>query len=329
MTAADTQRFLSLIVPGRRFVLTTHVNPDGDGLGSQLGLAWLLRAMGAVPQIINHDPTPARLRFLDPDDTIQTYDPAVHDVSIESADLVVMLDNGDPDRLDRMRAPLDRCRGQKVCIDHHPDPPAYWDFMLHRVGASSTGEIIAELIQATRRTPDVAAARALYTAVSSDTGRFRFGNTTQLAFQTAAWLVHCGAKPAELYDRLEQGLSHSYCRLLGQALANMEIAADGALVLLRVPLSWPDARAVDGEDLARIINEALRVDGCRVAALFRELESGQTKISLRSNGGLDVRSIAKSQGGGGHRSAAGAVVSDSMESTIERMKPVLTALARS
>ncbi len=329
MAADDTRQFLALIVPGCRFVLTTHVNPDGDGLGSQLGLAWLMRTQGAVVRIINHDPTPARLAFLDPAATIETYNPEVHDAVIESADVVVMLDNGDPGRLDTMRAPLDRCRGRKVCIDHHPDPPPYWDFMVHRVGASSTGEIIAELIQATRLTPDVAAARALYAAVSSDTGRFRFGNTTQLAFQTAAWLVHCGVKPAEMYDQLEQGLSHSYCRLSGQVFANMEIAADGALVLLRVPLALPDASAVDGEDLARIINEALRVAGCRVAGLFRELDPQQTKISLRSNGGLDVQSIAKAYGGGGHKSAAGAVVANAMEPTIEQLRPALLALARS
>lgn len=322
----DVRRFLALIEPGRRFVLTTHVNPDGDGLGSELALAYLLRARGAEVRIVNHDPSPERLRFLDPDDTIETYAPELHDPWLESADVVVMLDNADPQRLASMRGALDRCRGVRVSIDHHPDPASYWDFLLLRLGASSTGEIVAELLHAAQLDPPRAVATALYAALSSDTGRFRFANTDAAAFDLAAWLVRRGAAPAEIYSQLELGVSLGYCRLLGHALTHLEVAAGGRLVVLRIPQSLPEAAAADGEDLARIINEGLRLAGCRIASLYRELSPVETKVSLRSTGPLDVQRIAKAHGGGGHRNAAGVVLQLPMEQAIARLTPELTAL---
>lgn len=326
MAEADAQQFLALLHSARDFVLTTHVSPDGDGIGSELGLAWLLRAGGGNVRIVNVDPTPPRLAFLDPRGTIERYDPLRHDELIAGSDVIVMLDNADPQRLGVMRAVVERARGRKVCIDHHPDPPPFWDLLLLRTAASSTGEIVAELIQHQGLVPDRNAAGALLTAIVSDTGRFRFANSTAAAFAAAAWLTRAGASAAEIYAQVEQGVSRVYCRLMGHALSTMELHESGRLVILRLPQAVIGTDAVDGEELARIINEALSLDGCRVAALFRELGPSETKVSLRSVGTIDVQKLAKAQGGGGHRNASGVVVAAGLEAAVTQLLAPLRAL---
>lgn len=328
MTAEQAKALLERVEPGHRVVLTTHVHPDGDGIGSEIALAALLRGRGAEVRIVNSDATPRALAFLDPGGTIERYEPALHDEVITSADVVVMLDNSDPQRLDRVEGAVRAARGFRACIDHHPDPDPFWDLLLVETDAACTGMVVHRMYAACGVRIDAAVAVALYTALSSDTGRFRFGNTSAEAFRMAAELVEAGASPVEAYSATSERQAEGFLRLFGTLLATMDVRCDGRLVILRVPEGLLERLDTLGEDLAEIINQALTLETSRLAVLFRQLAPQTTKVSLRSKGTLDVNGVARRHGGGGHPNASGIVIPADLEDAIARLLPDLEALAR-
>lgn len=327
MTSEDVRRFLELVGAGRRIVLTTHVNPDGDGIGSQLALAGFLRSRGATVQIVNRDRVPPGLRYLAGSDAIEVYAPATHDGLVRAADVVVMLDNSDPQRLEEMEPAVRAAGGVKACIDHHPDPDPFWDVHVVDSEAPCTGTVVHRLLAAAGVRPDAATATALYTALASDTGRFRFGNTNEEAFRMAAELVAAGASPWQVYGQLEERQTKGFVQLFGELLATLELRAQDRLVLLRLPRALAERRGAVGEDLSEVINQSLRIETSRVAALFRELTPASTKVSLRSKGGLDVNRLARRHGGGGHRNASGIVLACGLDAAVATLAPDLEALA--
>lgn len=328
MGAAEERAFLELIGAGRQFVLTTHIHPDGDALGSEAALAVLLRGRGDHVRIVNPDATPEALAFLDPRQEIEVYDPLVHDELIRSADAVVMLDNSDPQRLDWMAPVIRDAATRKVCIDHHPDPDSFWDLLVVRLDAPCTGVVVYSLMKAAGVSVDQWTASALYAALASDTGRFRFVNTSAEAFRIAAELVDAGASPPAIYAQLSERLSPGRLRLAGDLLAGMDLRCDERLVVLRAPTGLVERRGAEGEDLAEVINQVLTLRTARLAALFRELRPGLTKVSLRSKGELDVNQLARRHGGGGHRNASGIVVEAALEDAVARLLPDLERATR-
>ncbi len=327
MSAPDPRPLLDLVAPGRRFVLTTHVNPDGDGIGSELALARFLAARGVAVRIVNRDAVPPALRFLEGSGAIEVYAPALHDTALRDADAVVMLDNSDPQRLEDMQAPVRAARGVKVCIDHHPEPDPFWDLRLVDPAAACTGTLVHRILAAAGAPLDEPAAVALYTALASDTGRFRFGNTSAEAFRMAADLCAAGAVPTRVYAQLEEKQSTGYVRLSGELLAGLELRCAARVIVLRLPRALAEARGAVGEDLSEVINQALKIETSRVAALFRELGPAATKVSLRSKGDLDVNRLARRHGGGGHRNASGIVLPLALEDAVARLAPDLDDLA--
>ena len=328
MPAGDPAGVLEALRGAGTVVLTTHVHPDGDGIGAEVGLAELVAALGSEARIVNRDPVPGPLGFLAEGARIERYNPAEHDELLRRAGAVVMLDNSDPSRLDRLEAAVRASGARKVCIDHHPEPDPFWDVLYVDETASCTGQLVLDLFDAAGVVPSRFAAEALYTALVSDTGRFRFANTTPRAFATARRLLELGVRPAEVYSRLEETLGEGLLRLFGEVLAGMEVRADGRLVLLRVTIEQMERTGTRHEDFAEVINLALRLAGSRIACLFRELAGGRTKVSLRSKGELDVNRLARRHGGGGHRNASGIVLERPFDEAIALLVPELEALAR-
>ncbi len=327
MAAADERAFLELAGPGRRFVLTTHVQPDADGIGSELALAALLRALGAEVRIVNADRTPAALTFLDEAGEIATYEPAEHDPLLAGADAIVMLDNSDPARLGALEPGVRASTARTVSIDHHPDPDPFWSLLVVRIGVSSTAEVVLDLARAAGVPPSPAAARALYAGLVGDTGRFRFGSTSAEAFAMAAELVRAGVSPAAMFARMEECVSGPFLKLMGRTLGAAELLEGGRLVALSVPRALIVELGAEDEDTSEIINEALRLEPSRVAVLFREQADGRTKVSLRSKGLLDVNRVARRHGGGGHRNASGIVLGCPPDEARRRLLPELAELA--
>jgi phosphoesterase RecJ-like protein len=304
----------------RRFLLTTHVNPDGDAIGSEVGLARFLRARGAQVRIVNQDPTPETLRFLEGDGLeIEVYDEARHAGAFADAEVLVLLDNSAPDRFGRLEQGLLALAGKTFCIDHHPTRGTPWASTIIDDASCATAEIIFELVITMGWRPDPAAAEALYVGIATDTGVFRFNSTTPRAHEIAAELLRAGVHPARAYQEIYERNSPAYTRLLGQALASLRLDAGGAVASVRITRAMLAAEDGDGVDTSEMTTALLAMDGVRVALLFRELPGGRIKVSLRSKGELDVHRLASGFGGGGHRNASGIVLDGHLDEISERI----------
>jgi phosphoesterase RecJ-like protein len=319
MNERDHALFREIVERGERFLLVTHMNPDGDALGSELGLARFLLARGKQVRILNHDPAPPVLAFLDRGDVaVEIHDPAIHDAStVADHDRIVLLDNSAPDRLGRLEPALREAASRVLCIDHHPTRGTVWGDLILDVGSSATAAMIHELVVAAGWMPDPAAAEALYVGIATDTGFFRYNSTTSRALRIAADLMDAGVDPAACYRRIYERNSAEHTKILGRVLSDLVLGADGRLVSVRIPRSLA---GVDTElDVGEMATPLLAIDGVRVVALFRELDDDRVKVSLRSKGSLDVHALAATFGGGGHRNASGIVTGGSLEEVAGRV----------
>jgi phosphoesterase RecJ-like protein len=303
LTAA--QALADLLVPGRRVCLTTHVNPDGDGLGSEVGLTHLLRALDVDVSIANPSPTPARFDFLFRD--LPKVDRSAEAVkTLRGADVIVVLDIADLGRLGMLSRTVVERGVPVACIDHHtspgtlPDGPRYVD-----PGAAATGELICEIALANRWPLTPAAARALYVALLTDTGGFRFSNTRPRTLRIAAELLETGLDPESIYLDVYANAPAGRPRLLAEALQTLVVEDSVGLAWVTVPPGAVERHRVTVDDLEGIVEFPRSIAGVRMALLFREMSQGRVKVSLRSVGDVDVAAFAKPYGGGGHVHAAG------------------------
>jgi len=328
ITQDDLRAFRELIGRAKLYVLVTHVNPDGDAIGSQVGLGRYLGSLGGEVRIVNQDATPPDLRFLEFDGPFgEAYDPARHDGLLDAADAIVLVDNSAPDRLGRLEAPVRLRTAKTFCIDHHPTRATPWAGNVIDTSASATAVIVHELARAGDWTPDRASADALYAGLATDTGFFRFNSTSPRAFRVAAELLEAGADPTRCYRELYERNTPAYTRLLGRALANLSLSVGGAVASVGITLAMIDACGATGVDTSEFTTPLLAVDGVRVAILFRELAGGKVKVSLRSKGELDVQRMASEFGGGGHRNASGIVMAGDFADVVARVTARAEALA--
>jgi phosphoesterase RecJ-like protein len=327
--APDHRAFTGLTERGRLYVLVTHVNPDGDAVGSQVGLGRYLQSLGREVRIVNQDATPRELAFLEFDGPIaEAYDPARHDGLLDAADAIVLVDNSAPDRLGTMEAPCRSRVAKTFCIDHHPTRQSAWAGNVIDTSASATAILVYELTRARGYVPDRAAADALYAGLATDTGFFRFNSTSPRALRIAAELLELGADPTRCYREVYERNSPQYTRLLGRALAGLTLSPDGSVGSVSVTRAMVEACGADGVDTSEVTTPVLAVDGVLVAILFRELSGGKVKVSLRSKGALDVQQLAAEFGGGGHRNASGIVMPGGFDEIVRTVTERAVALAR-
>jgi phosphoesterase RecJ-like protein len=302
----DWTPLLGLLEPARTIAITSHVNPDGDALGSELGLARWLRRRGKEVRIVNSDPVPERYDFLDPDGLVETFDPVRHADLGTGTDLLVVVDVSRWDRIGPVGSVFGGDGGRRACIDHHPgavDFPTAADVVAP--DRAATGELIVELVAAAGDVPDRAMAEALYVAIMTDTGSFRHASTTPHTHRVAAELLATGIDPSELYDLTWSRNSETRMRVIGEAYRTFERRADGRLVVAAFDASRLrelNATPADAEGLAEMLRG---VQDCRASAVFIETAPGEVKVSLRSRGAVDVNAVARRFGGGGHVNAAG------------------------
>ena len=311
--------FGALVSRHSRFLLTTHVNPDGDAIGSEIGLARFLRARGAEVRIVNQDPTPETLHFLEAAAPHRGLRRGVAHRGLGRGRGLLLLDNSAPDRFGRMEPKLRALAEKTFCIDHHPTRGTPWGETILDDTSCATAEIIFELVTHAGWHPDAAAAEALYVGIATDTGVFRFNSTTPRAHEIAAALLRIGVQPAHAYQEIYERNSVSYTRLLGQALSSLRLDAGGAVASVRITHAMLAACDGDGVDTSEMTTALLAMDGVRMALLFRELPGGRIKVSLRSKGELDVHRLASGFGGGGHRNASGIVLAGKLDEVSERI----------
>lgn len=298
--------------PGQRICLTTHLNPDGDGLGSEAGLAHLLRARGCEVHVVNPSPTPPRFEFLF--ESLPGVDRHTEAVKLlRRADRIVVVDIADLSRLGAL-GPEVEARGVPVaCIDHHvtegtlPEGPRYVD-----AAAAATGELITEVAEANGWELTVAAATSLYVAILTDTGAFRFSNTRPRTLRVAADLLEAGVDPEHIYQMVYARAPEGRPRLLAEALQTLVVEPEVGLAWVTVPPGALERHGVSADDLDGVVEHARSIEGVHMALLFREISGGRVKVSLRSVGDVDVAAFAAPFGGGGHRKAAGLTVTGSL-----------------
>jgi len=318
----EARAFAECLRPGRRICITTHVNPDGDGLGSEVGLVHLLRARGINALVTNPSPTPDRYHFLFQDlPGVDCSQSAVKE--LRRADLILVLDISDVGRLGMLSQTVLERQVPVACVDHHvsqghlPDGPRYVD-----PDASATGELIFQLAEANGWPLTREAARALYVAILTDTGGFRFSNTRPAVLRAAAALLEVGLDPEQIYLDVYANAPEGRARLFAETLQTMVVEPEHGLAWVTVPPGALERHGATADDLDGIVEVPRSISGVRMALLFREIASGRVKVSLRSVGLVDVAAFAKPFGGGGHTKASGLSLEGSLA---EVQAQVLTA----
>lgn len=299
----DPRVALDRLARARRLLITSHASPDGDALGSELGLAELAAALGKDAAIVNRDPHPASLAFLPGLEKVLVA-PSLPADFPAAYDLAVVLECPGLDRpgLDGLdRAPI-------LNIDHHLGNECYGEVNYLDPEAPAVGEmLLAIAVEAgVALTPSLAT--NLYTALVTDTGDFRYSNATPRAFTAGARLVAAGASPSRIAQSLWEHVPARVVRLTGALLSTLEMLAGGSVAVMSCDRAMLEATGARPEDTENLINHARAIDGVEVAVLLKAFADGSVRASLRSRERVDVRAVAAAFGGGGHRLAAGCAV---------------------
>ena len=313
LRSESVKRVLNELREKDLIVLTTHKNADGDGCGSQVALASWLRSQGTETFIVNPTPFPESFKFLLPDESwIAEADSARAIQLCDGADLVVVLDTGEYSRIGKVE-PMTRGL-PTVVIDHHPmgDNPIR-GLSLRDTTASSTGELIYDLIESAEGPWSKTSDLGVYVAVVSDTGSFRFGNTNPHSLRIAAELVHRGVNPGRIYRRLFGSYHQTRLQLLQSSLATLGLDEAHKVAWMAVSERSYDALGATPEDLEGFVDYPRFIAGIEVGILFRKVSRNAVKVSLRSNGLVNVNTVARKFGGGGHNQASGALIKGSIE----------------
>lgn len=302
----DWSPFVTFAQTHQKFLLLTHVRPDADALGSQIGMADALTQLGKSARIVIGSSFPERYRFLDPDRRIERYTPASD--AFRSADAIVILDTGTWNQLGDCGSPLRERNVPKFVIDHHLTQDELGATRLVDVSAEATGRLVWQAYQAFGLTPSPKAAEALFAAVAMDTGWFHHSNMKPAAFELAAELTRLGASPVRIYELLYERNSLSRLRLQGRVLDRLKTAVDDKVAYSEVYLrdyAETGAHPLETEDFVQMMRSVADVE---VGVLLIEQLDGRIKVSLRSRSKVDVSKLAEQYGGGGHARAAGATV---------------------
>ncbi len=318
MMSIDWQRLAERIRSSKSFVLTSHIRPDCDALGSELGMAGLLCQLGKQVQIINGHPTPPNLAFIDPSRTIKVLGEHISPQEI-NADCMIVLDTSAWAQLGPMADVLRGFQGTKLVVDHHVGEDDLGAEFFKQTTAEATGHLVARLAREMGLQITEPMARALFAAIATDTGWFRFGSTTATTYKIAADLLECGASPAAIYGDLYERDTIGRVRLRGRILSRTQSEMDGQLVhtfVRKEDFAETGALPSDTEDA---VNLTLAIAGTKVAVILVEQLKGGVKISFRSRCAVDCNRLANQFGGGGHKAAAGAFLESSLEEAQQRI----------
>jgi phosphoesterase RecJ-like protein len=305
-------------VAGRTVALSTHMNADGDGCGSEAALARMLAQRGMKVRIVNPTPWPDLFRFLLGTDVRD--ESAKGPAALRGIDLLIVLDISDVRRLGGLADAVRALDVPKLVIDHHiesNDPAG--DIVFTDTTASATGELVYDLACALDFEITPAIAQSLYAAILTDTGGFRFSNTTPRVHAVAADLLTHGVDPEQMYVRIYASAPAGRLRLLAEVLSTLGVDEQHGLAWLSMSAGALEKYDVRQEDLDGVVEHARSIAGTRMALFFRDLGYGKVKVSFRSTGSVDVNAFARQFGGGGHAKASGALIAGSLSDVRERV----------
>lgn len=307
-------QILKLIKKSKTILVTSHMDPDGDSVGSQLAWASFLKSFKKKVKVVNQGGIPEKYLFLDSQNLIENID--TQDYTDFKPDLVFILECSYLNRIGRVKKLLTP-EVPLVNLDHHQDNQKFGTINILDKKASAVGELIFDLLKLAKFkiTPQVA--NWLYAAILTDTGRFHFSSTTSKALKVSAELIELGADPKRLTDNIYYSVNVSDLRFLGYVLSQMEIQEDGKISSITLKREILDRYQINTENTEGIVDYSLLLKGVKVGILFKEIAPDKTKVSLRSQNNLDISKIAKSFGGGGHKNAAGCLLRVNLEKAKE------------
>jgi phosphoesterase RecJ-like protein len=321
-------RFVDVVNRCQRFVLTSHVRPDCDALGSELAMAAILETLGKEVLICNAFAVPAGLRLIDPDHRLKQIDVDVMPDEIQHFDALMILDTSAWAQLGAMGEVIRSFGGIKMVLDHHVSEDDLGAELFKDIGAEATGRLVVDAADQLGVALTPAIAKPAYMALATDTGWFRFSSTNAGTLRTAARLLDVGVKPDEVYRDLYENDSLGRLRLIGRTLARAQVELDGHLIYTWIEKSDFEAAGAAPPDSEDIINMTLAVSGTRAAVMFVEQPRGGFKISFRSRSDLDCSKMAELFGGGGHRKAAGALLNEPLDAVRTKVLDAMRAAMR-
>ncbi|HUY31627.1 MAG TPA: DHH family phosphoesterase [Pirellulales bacterium] len=301
-------RFVELVRAHHRFLLTSHVRPDCDALGSEIGMAGVLEALGKDVIVVNAQKTPPNLQWIDPQGRLKTLGADVRLADLEAIEVLMVLDTSAWAQLGDMAIVLRATAAKKLVLDHHVSQDDLGAEAFKNPQAEATGRLVLEAAEqlGVQITPDIAA--PLFAALATDTGWFRFASTTGDTYRHAGTLVDAGARPTEIYKRLYEQDTLARLQLVGRTLGRTRGELDGRLVHTAVFQDDFTSTGALGSDTEDIVNMTLTVSGTEVAVILVEQSDGKFKVSFRSRSAVDCSKLAEIFGGGGHKAAAGAML---------------------
>ncbi|MFH4967126.1 bifunctional oligoribonuclease/PAP phosphatase NrnA [Gaetbulibacter sp. M240] len=329
MTKQDFTDIKKLLTTEKNIVIVTHKNPDGDAIGSSLGLYHFLKTYHQHVLVIVPNDYPSFLKWMPGHEHILKHDTqtAICDSKIDKADIIFTLDFNAFHRTGQMEKPLENSKALKVMIDHHQEPDSYAKYTYSDVRMSSTSEMIYHFMDhldaLDHITPEIAT--CLYTGIMTDTGSFRFSSTTSLTHQVIAHLIEAGAQNSDIHNHVFDSNSYNRLQLLGCALNNLKVIPESRAAYITLSQEELNKYNFKKGDTEGIVNYGLSLENVVLAAIFIEdKQEGIVKISLRSEGHFSVNDMARKHfNGGGHINAAGGKSHLSLKDTVEKFISIL------
>ena len=324
----DWPRFVEVINANERFLLTSHIRPDCDALGSELGMAEVLEALGKNVLIVNGQSTPPNLSFIDPSGRIRTIAEDVQPSDLLDRQVLMVLDTSAWAQLGPMGDVLKSTSAKKINLDHQLSEDDLGAEAFKDPQAEATGRLVVEAAEKLGVELTPAMATPLYAAIATDTGWFRFPSAGSGTYRIGAKLIDAGADPPTIYRDLYEQQTLGRCRLRGVILSRLETELDGRFVHTYVLKEDFDRTGATPQDTEDAINLSLTISGTEFAVILVEQANGGVKTSFRSRCGLDCSKVAEHFGGGGHKAAAGAFIEEAFESAQAKVLDHVRSLLR-
>ncbi|WP_366921682.1 bifunctional oligoribonuclease/PAP phosphatase NrnA [Metallumcola ferriviriculae] len=308
-------KIVAVLKKHQNILITSHVIPDGDSIGSTLALGLALKSMGKNVIMVNNDPVPEMYGFLFGSDEIKQSSEIV-DVPA----LCVAVDCTGLERIgDELQQIIIRRQPQVINIDHHISNTNFGSYNVIDPEAAAAGEMIYDLIAAMGVELNIHMANALYVALATDTGSFQYGNTKQKTLEIASLLLGKGVKSGIINQTLHENRSLTSIRLLAAVLPSLNVSEDGQLAYMWVDIETMQRLGADSEHCEGFVNYPKSIKGVKIALFFRQMDKHTVKVALRSKDDYDVNRIARVFGGGGHAKAAGCSVNASLDEAIRQV----------
>ncbi|MDB5330981.1 MAG: nrnA [Phycisphaerales bacterium] len=328
------QQILDSLSRAQRVLVTTHVRPDGDALGTSAALVLGMRQRGVDAQVLLLSHLPTKYAFIFNDNGIVHHDAEKgwpQTLALENFDTLLVADTGTWSQLPGLRERLEKWQGTKLVVDHHLTQEDWADAKLVMTEAAAAGEIAAELLDQWQVKIDKPMASALFVAIASDTGWFQFSNTRPYTLRLAARLMEAGVNTDELYQLIYQNERAERVALQTRAQQSLELLLDGRLAVMRVCKEDFEQTRANVPDTENLINIPLQIRSVEVSVLLTEpRDFGPVRVSLRSKGHVDVARFAEQFGGGGHARASGLKLDMSLQDAhqvvIEAMIRAMSAI---